>query len=285
MGDITIDFPDINNAFIRALNLNTVCLNYVTILKRSENSDCHKYSEKLMEFIKSDKQIIVLEEEFHEIKRFLRNWSKYNSTQLSIRSRKKAFIGFNSKIRLFLSNNYDLNAIRDLLGFKIVLFTSKEDNLKSQKLAYKLMNDLLHFFLVQRKATLLTAESRLGEPLQENSETAKKIFVYNKSFLNPEFESKVKNYVMHPKDTGYQGLHAYVKTSAGLVFEVQVKTLAMDIYGESIHKMHKKQRYANFKIPLDYEKIKIPGVAFDSNNYLLSDKCGLLTSVNPFNLI
>lgn len=281
----TIDFPDINTAFIGALNLNAVCWNYINILKRSENADYHKYSEKLMEFIKSDKQIIVLEEEFHEIKRFLRNWSKYNSTQLSIRSRKKAFIGFNSKIRLFLSNNYDLNAIRDLLGFKIVLFTSKEDNLKSQKLAYKLMNDLLHFFLLQRKATLLTAESRLGEPLQENSEIAKKIFVYKKSFLKPEFESKIKNYVMYPKNTGYQGLHAYIKVPTGLVFEVQVKTFAMDIYAESIHDLHKKQRYENFKIPLDYEKIQLPGVAFDSNNYLISDKCGLLTSVNPFNVI
>ena len=95
----TIDFPDINTAFIGALNLNAVCWNYINILKRSENADYHKYSEKLMEFIKSDKQIIVLEEEFHEIKRFLRNWSKYNSTQLSIRSRKKAFIGFKSEAK------------------------------------------------------------------------------------------------------------------------------------------------------------------------------------------
>ena len=281
----TIDFPDINTAFIGALNLNAVCWNYINILKRSENADYHKYSEKLMEFIKSYKQIIVLLEEFLEIRKFLRNWSKYNSVQLSIRSRKKAFIGFNSKIRLFLSNDYDLNAIRDLLGFKIILFTSKEDNLLSQKLSYKLMNDLLSFFEINRQATLLTAESRLGKPLQKNSKITKKIFVCNQSFLKPEFESKVKNYVRYPKDTGYQGLHAYIKTSAGLVFEVQVKTLAMDIYGESIHKLHKKQRYANFKIPLDYKKINLPGVVFDSHNYLVSDKCGLLTSVNPFNLI
>ena len=285
MSNASIVFPDINASFLEASNLNTVCSNYIGILNQTEDFYFSQYANKLLEFVDSNKKISSLEKEFHEIKIFLRNWSKSNSVQISISSRKKAFIRFNSKIRLFLSDGLDLNGIRDVLGFKLVLFTSKSDSLETQELAYKLMNDLLIFFSIQRKSLLLNAEDRIGETLQPHSEIAKRIFVYNKSLLRPEFESKVKNYVQYPKDTGYQGLHAYIKTPASLVFEIQVKTLAMDIFADSIHEIHKKQRYANFKIPLDYSKIHLPGVIFDENDYLISDKCGLLNSVDPFNII
>ena len=285
MSNAPIVFPDINDSFIGASNLNIVCSNYIGILNRTEDFYFSQYANKLLEFIDSNKKISSLEKEFHEIKIFLRNWSKSNSVKLSITSRKKAFIRFNSKIRLFLSDGLDLNGIRDVLGFKLVLFTSKSDSLETQELAYKLMNDLLIFFSIQRKSLLLNAEDRMGEALQPDSEIAKRIFVYDKSLLRPEFKSKVKNYVQYPKDTGYQGLHAYIKTPASLVFEIQVKTLAMDIFADSIHEIHKKQRYANFKIPLDYSKIQLPGVIFDENDYLISDKCGLLNSVDPFNII
>lgn len=285
MSNAPIVFPDINDSFIGASNLNIVCSNYIGILNRTEDFYFSQYANKLLEFIDSNKKISSLEKEFHEIKIFLRNWSKSNSVKLSITSRKKAFIRFNSKIRLFLSDGLDLNGIRDVLGFKLVLFTSKSDSLETQELAYKLMNDLLIFFSIQRKSLLLNAEDRMGEALQPDSEIAKRIFVYDKSLLRPEFKSKVKNYVQYPKDTGYQGLHAYIKTPTSLVFEIQVKTLAMDIFADSIHEIHKKQRYANFKIPLDYSKIQLPGVIFDENDYLISDKCGLLNSVDPFNII
>ena len=285
MSNASIVFPDINASFLEASNLNTVCSNYIGILNQTEDFYFSQYANKLLEFVDSNKKISSLEKEFHEIKIFLRNWSKSNSVQISISSRKKAFIRFNSKIRLFLSDGLDLNGIRDVLGFKLVLFTSKSDSLETQELAYKLMNDLLIFFSIQRKSLLLNAEDRMGEALQPDSEIAKRIFVYDKSLLRPEFKSKVKNYVQYPKDTGYQGLHAYIKTPTSSVFEIQVKTLAMDIFADSIHEIHKKQRYANFKIPLDYSKIQLPGVIFDENDYLISDKCGLLNSVDPFNII
>ena len=195
MSNASIVFPDINASFLEASNLNTVCSNYIGILNQTEDFYFSQYANKLLEFVDSNKKISSLEKEFHEIKIFLRNWSKSNSVQISISSRKKAFIRFNSKIRLFLSDGLDLNGIRDVLGFKLVLFTSKSDSLETQELAYKLMNDLLIFFSIQRKSLLLNAEDRMGEALQPDSEIAKRIFVYDKSLLRPEFKSKVKNYV------------------------------------------------------------------------------------------
>lgn len=283
--ETTMSFPDINEAFIGTTDLNLVCSNYINILNRTGNFYCNQYGNKLLEFNDSDDKFSVLEIEHHELKNFLNEWSKKYSVKLMIFLRKKNFIGYNSKIRLFLSNGFDLSAIRDLFGFKIVLCTYSKDNIDTQKLCYQLMNDLLIFFSTKRKCLLLNADSRLGEPLNPNSETAKKIFVCNESFLQPEFEIKVKNYVLFPKNTGYQGLHAYIRTPDGMVFEIQVKTLSMEIFDEAIHEEHKKQRYANFKIALDYSKINISGVVFDENNYLICDFAGLLTSVNPFNIV
>lgn len=283
--ETTMSFPDINEAFIGSTDLNIVCSNYIDILNRTGNFYYNQYANKLLEFNDSDVKFSVLEIEHHELKNFLINWSKKHNIKLIISLRKKSFISFNSKIRLFISNGFDLSAIRDLLGFKIILCTSQKDNIKTQKLCYQLMNDLLLFFSQKRKCLLMNAEARLGEPLSPHSEVAKKIFVCDKSFLLPEFETKVKNYVLFPKDTGYQGLHSYIKTPSDMVFEVQIKTLSMEIFDEAIHEEHKKQRYANFKIALDYSKINISGVVFDENNYLICDLAGLFTSINPFNII
>ena len=283
--ETTMSFPDINEAFIGSTALNIVCSNYIDILNRTGNFYYNQYANKLLEFNDSDVKFSVLEIEHHELKNFLINWSKKHNIKLIISLRKKSFISFNSKIRLFISNGFDLSAIRDLLGFKIILCTSQKDNIKTQKLCYQLMNDLLLFFSQKRKCLLMNAEARLGEPLSPHSEVAKKIFVCNKSFLLPEFETKVKNYVLYPKDSGYQGLHSYIKTPSDMVFEVQIKTLSMEIFDEAIHQTHKKQRYANFKIALDYSKINISGVVFDENNYLICDLAGLFTSINPFNII
>lgn len=280
-----LTFPDINDAFEDAIDLPIVCTNYINILNNAGTFYCNQYGNKLFEFIECDKKISLLEKEFNEVKSFLRHWSEQHSVKATITIRKKNFIGFNSKIRLFLSSGIDLDAIRDLLGFKIVLLTSSKDNLETIKLCYELMNDLLNFISMERHGLLLNAESRLGKALDNDSKIAKKLFLCDKSFLLPEFEEKVKNYILSPKDSGYQGLHAYAKIPSKLGFEIQVKTLAMDIYGESIHELHKKQRYKNFKIALDYNKIHVSGVVFDEKNYLVCDKCGLFNSINPCNLI
>lgn len=286
MSEITaISFPDINEAFIGTTDLNVVCSNYIDMLNQTGNFYYNQYGNKLLEFNDSDDKFSFLEIEHHELKKFLNDWSKKQKVKLIIFLRKKSFISFNSKIRLFISNGFDLSTIRDLLGFKIVLCTSAKDNIRNQKLCYQLMNDLLIFFSIKRKCLLLNAESRLGNSLNPNSETAKKIFVCDKSFLLPEFEIKVKNYVLFPKDSGYQGLHAYIRTPSGMVFEVQIKTLAMEIFDEAIHEEHKRQRYKNFNIELDFKKIKISGVVFDEKNYLINDFVGLFTSINPFNII
>ena len=286
MQNTTLDFPDINKAFIGATSLSEVCYNYIDILSTTYDIFLNQYSNKLLEFIDIDSKIPILEEEFHEFKLFLLRWSKQNNVKVHIKTRRKSWIGFNAKIRLFLSHNEDLNAVRDLLGFRLILCTNAQDSSESVKLCYQLMKDVLIFFATKRKSLLLNAEKKLGNPLDPNSEVAKKIFLYSKNDLPPELEPKVKNYIALPKDNGYQGLHGYVKTPSGLVFEIQVRTLAMELFDQSIHETHKTERYSKTKINLDYSIVNIPGVVFDSDNNLICDLIGLVNSIdNIFNYI
>lgn len=276
------DFPDINKSFIGAISLNDVCYNYIRILNDTKIFYNNQYANKLLEFVNIDDKIHLLEDEFREYKEFLRQWEKENGVHVKLKRRKKDFISFNAKIRLFLSESKDLNAIRDLIGIRLILCTDQYDTIETQKLCYKLMNDTLLFFTFKRHCLLLKAEDRLGKPLTPNSDIAKKIFIYDKSELLSEFEDKVKNYVLKPKDIGYQGLHGYVKTPAGLVFEIQIRTVAMDLYDEAIHEKHKLTRYAESKIELNCDAIKLPGIVFNEDHNLVYDIIGLFESIDPF---
>lgn len=283
--ETTLNFPDINEAFIGNTTLNGVCRKYVDILNSTNTFYNNQYANKLLEFLEIDHKINLLELEFRQFKSFLRKWSKANNVKLKLLVRKKHFIGFNSKIRMFLIEHDDLENIRDLLGFRVILLTDKLDSIESHRLHYKLMNECLLYFISKRNALLLNAGKNSGKPLKPDSKMAKQIFIYNNSELLLEFRNKVKNYSLQPKFPGYQGLHAHLKTLSGLIIELQIRTMAMDLFAESIHEQYKKERYSNFEINLDYEKINLPGLIFDENFYLVKDYVGLFTSVDPFYII
>lgn len=277
----TLNFPDINQAFIGATSSYDVCYNYINILNKIGKSYDAQYASKLLEFITIDDEIHFLEDELFEYKRFLEKWSKENGVKVEIKIRKKDFIKFNAKIRLFLLEDRDLNTIRDLLGIRLILCTSRYDTIKTQKLSYQLMNDTLCFFNLKRHCLLLKADGRLGKPLNSNSEIAKKIFIYDKDELLPELKDKVKNYVLWPKDNGYQGLHSYIQTPSGLVFEIQVRTKAMDLYAESIHGNHNLTRYSDSKIDLSPELVQnFPNMVSSDENYDFYQTVETFNSIN-----
>lgn len=271
-------YPDMNLAFENAKSVNEVCENYINILTTTQNLCCIEYANKLREFISITEKIPMFEDEFHNFKKFLRDWSKSHNIHLNVTTRKKDFIGFNEKIRLLYPR---LDKIHDLCGFRIVLLTPKHDSADSIELCYALLNDVITFFLKNRKCTILEAE----ELLDIGECSIPGIVVPQKNDLILDcFESKVKDYIRNPKaESGYQSLHCCVQTGSGLVFETQIRTFAMDL--RSNHQSYKQKRYFNTHIDLDCSKITLPGIAFDENGELISDKSGLLRSTDLFDAI
>ena len=103
----------------------------------------------------------------------------------------------------------------------------------------------------------------------------------------PEFDNNVKDYVANPKPNGYQSLHVVLKKPDGLIFEVQVRTMAMDIvaeHGSANHEPYKAKRYGNGNVNIDLSKINIPGFSFLPNGTII-DFVGLTKAIDPFNLL
>ena len=265
-----LDFPDINLAFEGATSTSEICSNYIKILNNTNSITNIQYSNKLLEFLDTEEQIQYLEQEFHEFKLFLREWSKKHKVKIILKTRRKNFFSLNAKIRLFLSKNEDLSLIRDLLGFKLILCYLGNQT-KAKQLCYKLVNDTLFFFASKRKCILLDAEKAIS--LDSSME------------LVPELKKKVKDYFTNRRDDKYQALHCYVKSRSGLVFEIQTLTLNMHLKAEETHKNHKEERYANMKINFDYTKINLPDVKFDNFGNLICDYAGLFESTNIFDEI
>ena len=270
------NFPDINQAIEGANSVNEICVNYINILNSTGNLFHHIYANKLSEYLEIDEKIPLFEDEFHIFKKFLREWTQRNNVNIFIKTRKKDFIGFNEKIRLHYP---DTDGINDLIGFRLILKTFEKDTIESVRLCYQLLNDLIKFFVIERKCLFLKANAlrNVGNP------NIPDIIIPYCSNILEGFEDNVKDYIKNPKNTGYQSLHCCIQTPSNLVFEVQIRTFAMDLRAD--HQMYKNAKYSNSHIDLDYSNISLPGIAFDENNELLFDNSGLLRSSDIFNNI
>lgn len=282
--EILISFPDINEAFKGKTSLGSICYDYVDILNDTKIYHNNLYANKLLYFNAIEDKLEHLKEEIDAFQTWIDHWCKKHNCEVIFMIRRKGFIEFNKKIRLFLLDGLDLDLIRDLLGIRIILCTDKVDTLASIRLNYSFMNDAIKFFTIERKCLFLDAEPKSGKSLNKFSDIASQIYIPETSYLEPQFQPKVKDYVLDPKEDGYQSLHAYVKTMDGFTFELQVRTYAMHIWAGLYHSIHKAERYSDTNINLNLENIILQGVSFNTDGNLLEDDIGLFNGIDPFNL-
>mgnify|MGYP003303431560 CR=1 FL=1 len=270
-----LPYPDINEALIKGQNRIDICNLYSSALRSTNDFYHNQYAYKLDEYVDAENNKPLLQMEYDSLVSFIDEWSAKHNVQVDIIVRLKDWLGYNAKIRLFLSKGRCVDSIKDLLGFKLVLKTQYPDTVESHKLCYKLTNDVLNFLVLQRHCLLLQAEAKSGSPLSPLSSIAKKLFIYDKNEIEPKFVPFVKNYLAIPKNDGYQGLHCYVKTPSKLVFEIQVHTTATNMHAEELHETYKDVRYENIDFDIDFDKIHIPGLVFDECGKIRYDSTGL----------
>ena len=233
----------------------------------------------------SEDKLRELEKEFHEVKKKLTAISEKYKVKTVLLKRRKDFVGINEKTRLYLEDNRPLSKLQDLLGFRVVLCTKRMDDKKSVELCYEILNELILFFVVKRGCILAEAEPVIitGIDLKEHPD----VVIPKENLVLSGFENNVKDYIRYPKKNGYQSVHTIIQKPDGLVFEIQVRTMAMDIraeFGSANHGPYKKDRYEGTTIDIDLSKVNIQGFAIMENGELY-DKIGLCKSVDPFNLL
>ena len=285
-------YPSLQGVLDRGTSMTEIRRLYVEILRDEKNIQCNLYANKLEEIDNMLKSSTIreLEAEFHELKAQVGILSEENQISIVLKRRQKDFIGLNEKIRLFIKENKPLDRLQDLLGFRLVLLTGEKDTIKSVNLCYKVLNELINFFVMERGCLLAEAS-----PIWDtgfNQEEHPEVIVPKKALILNGFQENVKDYLCTPKKNGYQSLHLVIKKPNGLMFEVQVRTMAMDIkaeHGTATHILHKNNRYKDIDMEVDLSNVSIPGFAIVKNDkgevIEIYDEVGLCKSIDPFNIL
>lgn len=281
-----ISFPDLQGVLETSMTLDDAWVKYVKLLRANPSISNSLYANKLEEFrhMLAPTKLRELEKEFYEVKEHLRKLSKKYDVKMRLTRRQKDFIGLNEKIRLYIINNKPMDTIRDFLGFRVTLCTGQEDTEETIKLCYEVLNELMQYFIMN--GSLLTEAEPILEGECEGS-IKEKLIIPSESLVIPGFEDNVKDYVLNPKANGYQSLHCVVRKTDGPLFEIQIRTMAMEYraeFGSASHLPYKINKYVGAGIKLDLSKIKIKGFQASGDGQIC-DLVGLVNSVDPFGLL
>ena len=287
---LDIPYPDLAEVLYKSKSLDEASQLYKQMLRGTMDIRCSQYAAKLFQIgsTLSTENIKKLEQDFFEYKDHIREWSKKTGIQLSLQRREKDFIGIHAKIRLYLEKGIGLSKINDILGFRIILKTAYPDDMTSIQHCYDVLNETIMFFSLQRQYMLIDAEPRSGTEISSEMVEKYGLTTPKYSMVLNGFENNVKDYVLHPKDNGYQSLHLYISNPLGLVFEIQIRTTYMDIiaeHGSGKHENYKLIKYQGSSLGnIDFSRINMPGFRALPNGEIY-DKIGLQTSVDPFNVL
>lgn len=186
----------------------------------------------------------------------------YPSLKFYLDGRRKSVISSEKKINLYLLENRLLTDFRDELAFRFILFDNNIEH------CYSLLKTVIDFNI--SKGFLPCKATSVFETELFKKEDFTDIIIPEKSFLPPEYEQWVKDYIIKPKNSGYQSLHTvFQDPKTGRCFEIQIRTFSMHIHAESDssagHDAYKEQRYSNTDIEFDRSEIHMDGYAFVEN--------------------
>ena len=278
-----ISFPDLQKVLESSTTLDEAWINYEKALRANPSISNSLYANKLEEFrnMLATAKLKELEKEFGEVKEHLRKIAKKYNVKMRLTRRQKDFVGLNEKIRLYILQNRPVDQIRDFLGFRLTLCTGTEDTIESVKLCYEVMNELMEYFIIS--GSLLTE----AEPILKGEYKGEEnLIIPSESYILDGFEDNVKDYIRNPKQNGYQSLHCTVRKTDGLLFEIQVRTEAMEYraeFGSADHLPYKSNKYNGAEIRLDLNRMLLKG--FRSENESVCDLVGLVKAVDPFGLL
>lgn len=261
-----------------------------------------EYANKLVEYqnIYRSQNIVPLKRDFSQFMAHMKKWKKKKGYDFSIvfQRRKKGYIKYNDKIRLFITNSilaetddqkrrFSLGRICDEIGIRLILCLGKEDTHESVSICYEILNEIISFFTIEKGYNPMPAEPLLDLGFEPENYPEVVVPTDNDAHVLSGFELNVKDYYRIPKNNSYQSLHiAFNSSLYGIPFEVQIRTFATHTrveYKKALHSEHDKKRYPN-RIELDRENVNIHGYQY-VNNEIIEDFVGLEKSVDPFNIL
>ena len=233
---------------------------YIQALRKTGNVEDMIHANKLLEIesVLFDNTFLSMIKKHYEALYSLTK-KKYPKLKFFLEGRRKSVIGCEKKINLFISQGRSLEEFRDVLAFRFILF----DN--DISFCYKLMETVIDFNIKHEFQPCIATSPFQTEGFEK--ENFPGIQVPEKAMLSDEYRPFVKDYVLEPKETGYQSLHAtFQDPKTGRYFEVQIRNFDMHIHAESDdnagHDAYKKARYSKNDIQFDRSRILIDGYRY-----------------------
>ena len=167
----------------------------------------------------------------------------HSSLYIKTTARKKSLISFYDKCRRKLFDGSPLDSIKDIYACRTIIGDSSLDSEEVIKLCYTIMDETI----TQMIALGFTpcGATDLKDIDDFNPELYPNVVIPQQSYLSEENLKYVKDYILHPKDNGYQSLHVAFRDKYGRFFEYQVRTYLMDHHaehGKAAHDIYEQAR-------------------------------------------
>ena len=254
---------------------------YESDLRKSNNTENMLHANKLKEYynvLTDNKFLSNIRKQFDSL--YSRAKKQYPNLLFYLEGRRKSVISSDQKISLYLGQKKSLDEFRDMLAFRFTLFG--DNSMESIKVAYSLMDNIIEFMISQGFTPCEATPTFQTEGFDANNFPG--MIVPTKSFLSSDNIHLVKDYVLNPKESGYQSLHVAFRDYLGRCFEIQIRTFAMHIHAESHsiagHDSYKSSRYSSTEIEFDRTRVHLNGYAV-SEGYVF-DYIGL---EKPFQIL
>lgn len=214
---------------------------------------------------------------------------RYPELLFSLEGRRKALVSFYKKMLFLQEKNLSkdpkkreakpLDRLKDLFAFRIILFDQEPDEMIN--LLYQVADLIIDFFVMKGFEAISASEAKGTGNF--NPVEHPEVVVPEKSMISEKNRNFVKDYVIEPKDNGYQSLHiVFYDKMTRHYFEIQLRTFSMHVHAESSdeanHELYKNSTYGtDAEEKIEYSRIHIRGFAATKNGYI--DNAGLLDSL------
>lgn len=181
--------------------------------------------------------------------------SQLSPASFSISGREKALRSYVEKIE----EKYPrLDRVKDECALRVIISDKVIGSELAIQFCYIFAQAIIDQLTIIPQPDEIHPDSNGGLP----DEIRNQIFIPRKSYLNPDYEPFVKDYIMNPNDKGYQSLHITIESPKTMrKFEIQIRTSSMHAhaeYGPASHTLSYKPTE-----PLAYEKIPNQDFEYD----------------------
>lgn len=173
----------------------------------------------------------------------------------------KGFVSWFNKGTKILDDGLSIDLLNDIIAFRLVVKPKKGQKLSCTQLVetcYAIVNRMITYFI--GLGYIPCQAEKVRDTIQLYSPILKELYIPTESGIDPYYISVVKDYILTPKENGYQSLHVIFRMPNGLTFEMQIRTAKMDRYATEGYGDHGKYKESKYTHCVEYDPLRVKGM-------------------------